>query len=89
VATAMQHAWKGYKKFAWGHDHLKPISGAYHDWFHLGLTIVDSIDTLYIMNLKAGIQIVMHMNLPPIDSNHKRDCRIFGSQRLDIKPPAV
>lgn len=54
VVSAMQHAWKGYKKFAWGHDHLKPISGAYHDWFHLGLTIVDSIDTLYIMNLKIG-----------------------------------
>ncbi|CAB3364923.1 Hypothetical predicted protein [Cloeon dipterum] len=52
VTAAMQHAWKGYKEFAWGHDHLKPISGAYHDWFFLGLTIVDSIDTLYIMNLK-------------------------------------
>jgi endoplasmic reticulum Man9GlcNAc2 1,2-alpha-mannosidase len=54
VVEAMQHAWKGYKKFAWGHDHLKPISASYHDWFFLGLTIVDSVDTLYIMNLKNG-----------------------------------
>lgn len=83
----MQHAWKGYKKFAWGHDHLKPISGAYHDWFHLGLTIVDSIDTLYIMNLKSGNQILFTIETlcSPLSINF----RIFGSQRLDFKPLAV
>ncbi|KAL1517235.1 hypothetical protein ABEB36_001025 [Hypothenemus hampei] len=52
VIKAFQHAWKGYKKFAWGHDHLRPISETYHDWFGLGLTIVDSLDTMYLMNLK-------------------------------------
>lgn len=26
----------------------------YQDWFNLGLTIVDSLDTLWIMNLKKG-----------------------------------
>ncbi|XP_026477334.1 endoplasmic reticulum mannosyl-oligosaccharide 1,2-alpha-mannosidase isoform X1 [Ctenocephalides felis] len=52
VVEAFKHAWKGYKTFAWGHDHLKPISETYHDWFGLGLTIVDSLDTMYIMNLK-------------------------------------
>lgn len=52
---AFQHAWKGYKQFAWGHDHLKPISEGYHDWFGLGLTIVDSLDTMYIMHLKDGM----------------------------------
>ncbi|GLH07710.1 Mannosyl-oligosaccharide alpha-1,2-mannosidase IA [Gryllus bimaculatus] len=52
VVNALKHAWRGYKKFAWGHDHLRPISGGYQDWFGLGLTIVDSLDTLYIMGLK-------------------------------------
>ncbi|CAH1112085.1 unnamed protein product [Psylliodes chrysocephalus] len=52
VADAFKHAWKGYKKFAWGHDHLKPISESYSDWFGLGLTIVDSLDTMFIMGLK-------------------------------------
>lgn len=51
---AFKHAWRGYKQFAWGHDHLKPISEGYHNWFGLGLTIVDSLDTMYIMGLKNG-----------------------------------
>lgn len=54
VVNAFKHAWKGYKKFAWGHDHLKPISEGYHDWFGLGLTIVDSLDTMYLMGLTKG-----------------------------------
>lgn len=54
IVNAFRHAWKGYKKFAWGHDHLKPISEGYHDWFGLGLTIVDSLDTIYIMGLTQG-----------------------------------
>lgn len=54
IVNAVKHAWKGYKEYAWGHDHLKPISLSYNDWFHLGLTMVDSLDTLYLMNLTEG-----------------------------------
>lgn len=54
VVMAAKHAWSGYKKYAWGHDNLKPISMGFHDWFGLGLTIVDSLDTLYIMNMHEG-----------------------------------
>lgn len=56
VVKATKHAWTGYKKFAWGHDHLRPITMKYDDWFHLGLTIVDSLDTLFMMNLTSGIR---------------------------------
>lgn len=52
----MKHAWAGYKKHAWGHDHLHPISHNYDDWFGLGLTILDALDTLYIMDLKEEYQ---------------------------------
>ncbi|XP_044270175.1 endoplasmic reticulum mannosyl-oligosaccharide 1,2-alpha-mannosidase [Tribolium madens] len=51
VVKAFKHAWQGYKQFAWGHDHLKPITEGYSDWFGLGLSIVDAIDTIYIMGL--------------------------------------
>lgn len=54
VVAAAKHAWAGYKEFAWGHDNLKPISMGSHDWFGLGLTIVDSLDTLYIMDMQEG-----------------------------------
>uniref|UniRef100_A0A8R1XT63 alpha-1,2-Mannosidase n=1 Tax=Onchocerca volvulus TaxID=6282 RepID=A0A8R1XT63_ONCVO len=33
VVDAFKHAWEGYKKYAWGHDHLKPVSKSYNDWF--------------------------------------------------------
>uniref|UniRef100_A0A158P9Q1 alpha-1,2-Mannosidase n=1 Tax=Angiostrongylus cantonensis TaxID=6313 RepID=A0A158P9Q1_ANGCA len=52
VVAAFKHAWKGYRKYAWGHDQLRPISGSYSDWFDTGLTIVDALDTAIIMNLK-------------------------------------
>ncbi|XP_077969053.1 endoplasmic reticulum mannosyl-oligosaccharide 1,2-alpha-mannosidase-like isoform X2 [Styela clava] len=53
VVNMMKHAWEGYKKYAWGHDHLHPISRRHDDWFHVGLTILDSLDTLYIMGMKT------------------------------------
>ncbi|XP_053679886.1 endoplasmic reticulum mannosyl-oligosaccharide 1,2-alpha-mannosidase [Anopheles nili] len=52
VVEAVLHSWKGYKEYAWGHDNLKPISMGYSDWFGLGLTLVDTLDTLYIMDLQ-------------------------------------
>lgn len=55
VVEAFKHSWKGYKQYAWGHDNLRPISMGNSDWFGLGLTIVDSLDTMLIMNLKEGM----------------------------------
>lgn len=52
VVAALKHSWAGYKNFAWGHDNLKPIAQSYSDWFGLGLTIVDAIDTLYIADMQ-------------------------------------
>lgn len=54
MVEAFKHAWKGYKKYAWGHDHLKPVTKSYNDWFGLGLTIVDSLSTAIIMGLEDG-----------------------------------
>lgn len=55
VVSAFKHAWTGYRKWAWGHDNLRPISKKPSNWFKLGLSIVDSIDTMYIMGLKEGM----------------------------------
>src|SRR5258708_7179913 len=47
------HAWNGYKKYAWGHDDLKPLSKSYHDWYAepLLMTPVDALDTMILMGL--------------------------------------
>lgn len=52
VVSAFKHAWKAYKTYAFGHDELKPISKTFSEWFVLGLTLIDSLDTMWLMNLK-------------------------------------
>ena len=54
VKTEFLHAWNGYKKYAWGHDDLKPLSKSYHDWYSepLLMTPVDALDTMMLMGLK-------------------------------------
>src|SRR2546428_6127359 len=54
VRTEFLHAWSGYKKYAWGHDDLKPLSKTYHDWYAepLLMTPVDALDTMILMGLK-------------------------------------
>ena len=42
-----------YKEHAWGRDELKPISKGYETWFNLGLTLVDSLDTMLLMGLQS------------------------------------
>ena len=55
VKAEFLHAWQGYKKYAWGHDDLKPLSKSYHDWYAqpLLMTPVDALDTMIIMGFKA------------------------------------
>jgi len=53
----MQFAWKMYAQHAWGQNELKPLSRRGHSTnifgnAALGATIVDSLDTLYIMGLQ-------------------------------------
>lgn len=54
IREAFRHAWKGYKAFAWGHDELKPVSKSHREWFGLGLTLIDALDTMWILGLKEG-----------------------------------
>lgn len=54
VKEQFLHAWNGYKRYAWGHDALKPLSKGYHDWHakSLLMTPVDAFDTMVLMGLK-------------------------------------
>lgn len=54
VKAEFMHAWNGYKKYAWNHDDLKPLSKSYKDWYGetLLMTPVDSLDTLYLLGFK-------------------------------------
>lgn len=52
VKEAFLFAWNGYTTHVWGTDELHPVSGTSQNWLGLGLTIIDSLDTLWIMDLK-------------------------------------
>lgn len=53
IKEAFEHAWKGYKSSAMGHDEVRPVGGGYRDPFlGWGATLVDSLDTLWIMGLE-------------------------------------
>ncbi|KAJ5659574.1 Glycoside hydrolase family 47 [Penicillium longicatenatum] len=53
IKAEFKHAWEGYKKIAMGHDEIKPLSAAFEDPFNgWGATLVDSLDTLWIMEMK-------------------------------------
>ncbi|HZO93479.1 MAG TPA: glycoside hydrolase family 47 protein [Candidatus Baltobacteraceae bacterium] len=55
VRTEFLHAWNGYKRLAWGRDEVRPVSGTTNDFFvpgtTFGLSIVEALDTLYVMGL--------------------------------------
>ncbi|XP_063289028.1 endoplasmic reticulum mannosyl-oligosaccharide 1,2-alpha-mannosidase [Pelobates fuscus] len=79
VIEAFRHAWKGYKAFAWGHDELKPISKSYNEWFGLGLTLIDALDTMWIMGLKEEFEEAKEWVATKLDFNKNVDVNLFES----------
>ena len=53
IKDGMKHAWEGYRRYAWGRDELKPLSNnGVDNWGGMGVTLVDSLDTLWLMGMK-------------------------------------
>lgn len=58
VKEAFLHAWNGYKKHAWLHDEVLPLTGGSRDPFvGWAATLVDGLDALYIFGLKEEFEI--------------------------------
>ena len=53
VRAEILHSWRGYERYAWGHDELKPVSRTARDWHGepLLITPVDALDTLLLAGL--------------------------------------
>lgn len=54
VKAEFLHAWNAYRRHAWGHDALRPLTRAPHDWYGVSLlmTPVDAFDTMVLMGLR-------------------------------------
>ncbi|HTX60615.1 MAG TPA: glycoside hydrolase family 47 protein [Verrucomicrobiae bacterium] len=55
VREEFLHVWRGYTSIAWGYDEFAPLSAKPKDFFipghSFGLSIVEAMDTLYVMGL--------------------------------------
>ncbi|KAI5637431.1 glycosyl hydrolase family 47 domain-containing protein [Phthorimaea operculella] len=78
VVEMMKHAWNNYKLYAWGKNELKPMSKRPHlssvfGGGELGATIVDGLDTLYLMGLMDEFRegrdwVAEHLHITDVDS---------------------
>ena len=58
VRAEMRWAWGEYRRLAWGKDQIRPVSGGNESYpikngQHLGLSLVEAMDTLWLMGLDA------------------------------------
>ncbi|TDL21105.1 seven-hairpin glycosidase [Rickenella mellea] len=73
VKQAFRHAYHAYEKFASPADELLPLTGRKIDNFNgWGVTVVDSLDTMYLMGLQdefnTGLTFVERMNFTANDT---------------------
>lgn len=53
IKLELKRSWSAYRKYAWMHDELSPVSKSFRDPFcGWAATLVDSLDTLWIAGLK-------------------------------------
>lgn len=60
VKAQMAWAWDLYREHAWGKDEIKPLSGTSYSFplkgHHLGLSLIEALDTLWVMGLDSRFQ---------------------------------
>ncbi|MGY4396682.1 mannosyl-oligosaccharide alpha-1,2-mannosidase [Sphingomonas sp. UYAg733] len=60
VKIEMTWAWDLYRQHAWGKDEIKPVSATNSSFplkaHHLGLTLIEALDTLWVMGLDSRFQ---------------------------------
>src|SRR5947209_16703654 len=89
IRGEMRWAWQNYRQRAWGKDQIKPISGGFESFplkdHHLGLTIVEALDTLWVMGLEEefrdGVEWVktsLHFDGEPEVSVFEPSIRLVG-----------
>ncbi|XP_019426934.1 PREDICTED: mannosyl-oligosaccharide 1,2-alpha-mannosidase MNS1-like [Lupinus angustifolius] len=78
VKEAMLHAWGSYEKYAWGQDELQPQSkSGVNSFGGLGATLIDSLDTLYIMGLHEQFEKAKEWVSSSLDFNKNYEASVF------------
>ncbi|XP_074625403.1 mannosyl-oligosaccharide 1,2-alpha-mannosidase IA-like [Acropora palmata] len=82
IKKMMEHAWTGYVNHAWGSNELRPISKRGHTASIFGAsssgaTVVDALDTLYIMGMKDEFERARKWVAVSLSFNHASDVSVF------------
>lgn len=79
VKKAAQHAWKGYKLYAWGADDLKPLTKEAKIWYKKSMlmTPVDAFDTFTLLELNAEAHEAKQLILTQLNFNIDNDVQVF------------
>ena len=79
VKLAAQHAWKGYKDYAWGADDLKPLTKTSKTWYKKSMlmTPVDAFDTFTLLGLKTEAKEAKDLILAKLDFNIDNEVQVF------------
>ncbi|XP_044485674.1 mannosyl-oligosaccharide 1,2-alpha-mannosidase MNS1-like [Mangifera indica] len=78
VKEAMIHAWSSYEKYAWGQDELQPqTKNGVNSFGGLGATLIDALDTLYIMGLDEQFQRARDWVANSLDFNKDHEASVF------------
>ena len=78
VKKAMQFAWAAYEQYAFGMDEIKPqsMTGS-NGWGGFGTTLVDSLDTLWLMGMKEEFQRARDWVRDSLNNNRNRMVSFF------------
>lgn len=79
VKAETKRTWDAYKKYAWGHDVLKPLSKSYQDWYEESLYIspIDAYSSLHLMGLKEEAQEIENYVVDSLSWDKNINAKIF------------
>jgi len=79
VVDETLRSWQSYKKYAWGHDVLAPLSKSYKDWYEEPLYIspIDAYSTLTLLGLKDEAREIEDYVVDSLDFDIDIDAKIF------------
>ena len=79
VRQAAQHAWQGYKQYAWGADDLKPLTKMPKIWYKTSMlmTPVDAFDTFTILGLTDEAKEAKDIILSKLNFDVDNDVQVF------------
>lgn len=70
--------WRRYKQHAFGYDEILPASGGHaNNWGGVGMTLVDSLDTLYVMGLREEFEQACQWVVKNLQINSESNISVF------------